>query len=398
MNRFLQFLLVMGACLVSVSVAAAEWRGSFAVEFSQYLEDKLDNDQHGNYLSAVFIPEFYHAWDNNRQSLTVTPFYRWDEHDKQRSHADLRELYWLYVADSYELSVGFRKVFWGTTESQHLVDIINQTDLVENPDGEDKLGQPMIASSLLTGWGNLELYLLPYFRERTFPGENGRLRTLPRVDTEDAALYQDSNRDKHIDWAFRWSNTFQSWDVGLSYFSGTNREPKLVPTVNSHGEIILLPYYELMQQTGLDIQGAEGAWLWKLEAVYRDTRSTNYFAFTAGLEYTFVNLSDSGFDIGGIAEYLYDERGLNSTSPFDDDVMLGIRITTNDLDATELLLGVIADRSSEARIYRLELNRRLTNHLKLNLDAMIFSGLPATDPYFSLRQDDHLKAELVYFF
>ncbi len=397
-NRLLQLLLIIGTSLVSLSTPAAEWRGLFALEFRQYLQDKLDSRQYDNYLSAVINPEFYHAWDNNRHSLTISPFYRWDEYDEQRSHADMRELYWLYIADSYEFSVGLRKVFWGTTESQHLVDVINQTDLVENPDGEDKLGQPMLASLVLTDWGNVELYVLPYFRERTFPGKHGRLRTIPRVDTEEAALYEDSKRNKHIDLALRWSNTLQSWDIGLSYFNGTNREPLLVPTINSEGEPVLLPFYELMQQSGLDIQGAEGALLWKMEAIYRDTRTTDYFASTAGLEYTFVNPIDSGIDISVLAEYLYDDRGPDATSPFDDDVMLGIRMTTTDVDPTELLFAVIADRSSEARIYRLELKRRITNHLKLNLEGMIFSNLQETDPFFSFQQDDYLKAELVFFF
>ena len=39
---------------------------------------------------------------------------------------------------------GVRRVFWGVAESNHLVDVINQTDAIENPDQEDKLGQPML--------------------------------------------------------------------------------------------------------------------------------------------------------------------------------------------------------------------------------------------------------------
>ena len=90
---------------------------------------------------------------------------------------------WLKVFDESELRVGLRKVFWGVTESQHLVDIINQTDLVESLDGEEKLGQPMINYALINDWGTLDLYLLPYFRERTFSGINGRLRSSLYVDT-----------------------------------------------------------------------------------------------------------------------------------------------------------------------------------------------------------------------
>ena len=87
----------------------------------------------------------------------------------------LREAYWAYEDWSYkgteiELLVGINKVFWGVTESVHLVDIVNQTDLVEDLDQEDKLGQPMVNLALQHDWGLLNIYLLPYFRERTFPG------------------------------------------------------------------------------------------------------------------------------------------------------------------------------------------------------------------------------------
>ncbi|MDD7885073.1 hypothetical protein [Flavivirga sp. 57AJ16] len=41
------------------------------------------------------------------------------------------------------------------TESNHLVDIINQTDAVETFDGEEKLGQPMVQLS----WGTDNIIL-----------------------------------------------------------------------------------------------------------------------------------------------------------------------------------------------------------------------------------------------
>lgn len=386
------------SCLFAVVAHSAEWRGEIGLEYRYFTESALDADQHESYTSAVIKPEFYQAWDNRRQSVTITPFYRWDQHDNNRTHADFRELYWLYIGDWFDVSVGIRKVFWGTTESQHLVDIINQTDLVENPDGEDKLGQPMLASNLLTSWGNIELYLMPYFRERTFPGEEGRLRSMPRVDTDETAFYEDSKGDQHVDWALRWSNTVGSWDIGLSYFYGTSREPRLFPAINSAGEPVLLPFYDLIHQYGLDVQGAEGAWLWKLEAIQRDSQQVDFFACTAGFEYTFYNIKDTGVDVGIVAEYLYDDRGDNATTSFEDDVMLGLRLTPNDVQSTEFLLAVIMDRAGDARFYNLETSRRLTDSVKINVEARMFSGLSGNDPYYSIRQDDYIEAKLVYFF
>ena len=75
-----------------------------------------------------------------------------------------------------ELSFGIKKVYWGVTESLHLVDVINQTDQVESFDGEQKLGQPMAHLSYLSKVGNFDFFYLPYARKRVFPAKEGRLR------------------------------------------------------------------------------------------------------------------------------------------------------------------------------------------------------------------------------
>jgi hypothetical protein len=75
--------------------------------------------------------------------LVFAPFARVDSEDDKRTHADVRELFWSALGDRWEFSLGAKQVFWGVAEFNHLVDIINQTDLVENIDGEEKLGQPM---------------------------------------------------------------------------------------------------------------------------------------------------------------------------------------------------------------------------------------------------------------
>lgn len=374
------------------------WRGSATAEQRYFTREALDPDQRNGYTSLMMLPELHTDWDQGRQSLTATPFYRWDQHDKQRSHGDMRELFWLYVGDSFETRFGLRKVFWGVAESQHLVDVINQTDLVENPDGEDKLGQPMASAKLFTSVGTWEMFVLPYFRERTFPGEVGRLRSAPRVDTEEDALYENSRKQRHIDYALRWAQTVGIWDIGLSHFYGTNRDPRLVQAVNRNGEPVLLPYYELMHQTGLDVQATLDNWLLKLEAIRRSSRTETYSAATTGVEYTFYGVFGSAMDTGLVAEYLYDSRRNNALTPFEDDIMLGLRLTPNDSQSTEFLLGVVADRHTSARAYSLEASQRLTDHVKLGVESRIFAGASSRDPLYSFRQDNYIQLELGYYF
>ena len=140
-----------------------------------------------------------------------------DQHNNERTNFDIRELTWLKAAENWELRVGVRKVFWGVTEFQHLVDVINQTGLVENINTEDKLGQPMINLALINDWGTVDLFVLFYFRERKFPGINGRLRTQPVID-DGLSEFESSAKEKHVDFALRYFHYTGDWDISVAHF------------------------------------------------------------------------------------------------------------------------------------------------------------------------------------
>ena len=385
-------------CLI-LEAQAGEWSGYIAGELRYFPESPLSTEQfNGANFALSAQPQYYHEWDDGDQSFTFVPFLRVDQHDSERSHFDIRELTWLKAAKTgnWELRLGIRKVFWGVTESQHLVDIINQTDLVEHIDGEQKLGQPMINLALINDWGTLDLFILPGFRERTFPGRKGRLLAngIP-VDT-DQVRYESGAKDKHVDWAVRWAQMFGDWDIGLSHFSGTGREPRFVPGRDTKGRFVFIPFYEQIEQTGLDLQLTQEAMLWKLEMISRKDRQERFTALTGGFEYTFVR--DSGAEIGFLTEYLFDDRHDNATNPFEDDMMLGLRLTLNDEQSTELLAGGIFDLDSSGSYYLLEASRRLGESWKLSLNAYIYSNIPYDDLSYGFRNEDFVQLELAWYF
>ncbi|PCJ57356.1 MAG: hypothetical protein COA73_10910, partial [Candidatus Hydrogenedentota bacterium] len=252
---------------VSMPASAFEWRGYVAGESRVFLHNPLWDGQDDALatLSISAQPELHHEWDGGYQQFVFTPFLRIDSVDDERTHFDIRELYWETSRERFDLRVGIRQVFWGVTESQHLVDIINQTDLVENVDGEDKLGQPMVNVALVRDWGTLDLFMLPGFRERTFPGSNGRLRPMLPIDNR-RALYESGAEEAHVDWAARYSHSLGGWDFGLSHFIGTSREPRFMLRADG---MRLVPFYDQINQTGLDVQWTRGSWLWKWESIVR---------------------------------------------------------------------------------------------------------------------------------
>jgi len=389
-------LLAVLGLTVAQPALSWEWRGWIAGEARVFLQDPTDPRQHGNNLSLALQPELYHVWDDGRQSVVFTPFARLDQGDVERTHADIRELTWLFAERSYEWRIGVRKVFWGVTESSHRVDIINQTDLVENPDGEDKLGQPMINLALVRDWGTLDFFLLTGFRERTFAGVEGRPRTIPRVEPRLTA-YESSQEERHIDLALRWSHYIGDLDIGLSHFHGTSRDPLLLPA-DYQGEIVLAPLYHLIDQTGLELQLTRGSWLWKLEAIRRTGELERYNAATAGFEYTFYGLFDSSADLGLVAEYLWDSRGDEATTPFEDDLFAGLRLTLNDVPSSEALLGMIRDREDESYLFSVEASRRFGNNWKGSLEARVFDVDRLDESLRAFARDDYIQLELAYYF
>ena len=375
---------------------ALELSGDVSVEGRLFAKDELYDDQKRNNGSIAFEPELYHEWlSSPNLSFTFVPFLRVDSADSERTHADIRELNFLMVGTPWELRVGIGKVFWGVTEFVHLVDIINQTDLVENIDGEDKLGQPMVHFSYPEDWGVVNIFLLPYFRERTYPGKEGRLRPPVKVDTDNPE-YESSAEENHIDFALRYSQTYDWGDLGIYYFRGTSREPILVPSLKKP---VLLPFYDQIDQVGLDLQLVFGNWLWKLESLYRDGTDDNFWAATGGFEYTFVSISDTMVDLGLITEYSYDDREDDATTPFQNDLLFGLRLGVNDAASTELLAGISFDLDDSGSVLQIEASRRLTDNLKISLEAWSFFDLEESQTYlYSIRDDDFVRLQLFYYF
>lgn len=385
-------LWVAGLLLTALSARPlnAQWSGLVGIESRLFPDAPLARGQERIGASLAFRPEYYRDWADGDQRFTFEAFMRLDFSDGNRTHFDIRELSWQLAAEAWELRLGIRTIFWGVTESQHLVDIINQTDLVEGPDGEDKLGQLMANFALIRGWGTLDFLVMTFFRERTFPGDDGRFRPILPVDTRNPE-FESSAEHLHLDWAVRWSHSVGYWDIGISHFSGTSREPRLVPRRGEDGDAVLVPRYDLIDQTGLDLQLTKGGWLWKLEAITRAGQGDRFAAFTGGFEYTLVGILGSNADLGLLTEYLFDSRGHLAATPFEDDVFFGGRLAMNDVQSTEFLAGVILDREDQASLFTVEGSRRMGDAWTLSVEARAFVGISPADPLYGMRKDDFFR-------
>lgn len=381
----------------------------FSLEVSSdhrfFFKDGLYNRQENYFASIAIEPEFTLKWDEGEQRIIGDLFGRLSTHDQNRSHWDIRELYYQIAKNDWEFSAGLKKIYWGVIESVHLVDVINQTDLVEGFDGEDKLGQPMLHYTWLSNLGTFEGFLLPYHRKRTLPGEEGRLRFPIVLDAADAE-YESDMDEFDLGGAFRYSNYFGVFDVGLSYIYHTNREF----LVRSNEAFQLVPYYEKMHQLGLEVQATTGAFLWKFEGINRYADSDDFVALAAGGEYTFSNIKSSGVDLGVLAEFIYDDRepiqfdfetgeisGSTGTG-FQKDIFVGGRLGFNDTQDSAILFGGLFDLEKEGKIFSLEAERRFAQNWKGELELRLFTDFEEDELFYFFRDDSFIQLNLGRYF
>lgn len=424
-------LLMTGILLVTQGASIFQWANAAEFEMSGYAgiewREHLDSGQFNTatteqatrQIGLTLEPEMVWSLADGEHTIVFKPYARIDSADEKRTHGDIRELSWMTYGDDWEVTAGISKVYWGVTESQHLVDIINQTDFVESPDGEDKLGQPMVKLTLLRDWGTVTGFVLPGFRERTFPGEEGRFRFALAVDT-DKAQYEAREEDDHVDFALRWTHSIEDYDLGVSWFQGTSRDPLFIPTDfvqvgPTPFEIAptkLAPMYTQINQLGFDLQATLDSWLWKFEAIYRSynesikddfnlggLRLEDYTAATGGFEYTFYSPFETNWDVGVLTEYQYDSRDNGQLALGQNDLFMGSRIGFNDAESSELLLGFIQDLDSAGtKSYVMEMSTRIGSSVKLNLDVFVPISDDSTNISAQFRRDDYVQLGLNYYY
>ncbi len=370
--------------------------GEIGVEGRLFVHNPQFADQMDGLQPSLF-GETNLEWEDDAgvHQVTVTPFFRIDGRDDERSHMDLREAYWRRVDDDYELLVGLNRVFWGVTESRHLVNVINQIDQVENTDEEDFLGQPMVNLTLQRDFGRFDLFVLPGFRERTFAGREGRLRLGLPVD-DSAATYDSDLEEWNVDFALRYAHFIGDWDVGLNLFQGTGREPTLETASDGTR---LIPHYDQITQAGLDLQYTTDAWLWKLEAIGRGGQGDAFAATVAGFEYTLFQVVESDADLGFLAEVLYDGRdGDAPGTRFDNDLFFGTRLTLNDVQDTNALLGAVVDWEDATTSLRLEADRRIGDHWRFELETQWLLQVDDGNGLAPFEEDSFIVTRLTRFF
>ena len=246
----------------------------------------------------------FHDFDESR--IVGEFIARSDEKDSGRRITEARQAYLRTPLVGFDIFVGNRQEFWGKAESKNVVDVINQSDAAANEGKSDKLGAPSISAERYLEIGDLQLWYISGFREKTFNDSDAHPSSGLPVSSAQYARKEGKDAD---DFAARLSSFAGEWDLAGSVFYGTARDPIL--SVASDGSA-LTPYYALQKSIGLEVQYTGDVTLLKWENLHGTQSSLmgahDFAAAVAGIEYTYYRPLETIWDIGWIGEVHHDER------------------------------------------------------------------------------------------
>ena len=381
----------------SFAIALLLAQPAFAVEINGTLSSRLDfypDHADGTASEGRSAEVKIDAFHDFGESRIVGEFIaRGDEKDSGRRITEARQAYLRTPLAGFDVFVGNRQEFWGKTESKNVVDVINQSDAAANEGKSGKLGAPSISAERYLDIGDLQLWYISSFREKTFNDSDAHPSSGLPVNSAQYARKVGKDAD---DFAARFSSFAGDWDLSGSVFYGTARDPIL--SVASDGSA-LNPYYALQKSIGLEAQYTGDVTLLKWESLHGTQSSLigahDFAAAVAGIEYTYYGPFETIWDFGLIGEIQHDDRPQAAANQF---VVAGVRLVFNDIADSNILFLASVDRKADQSFVSLEASRRINDVTSVKLTSQFYNARTATSAFGQLSDDDAVTLTLNMFF
>ena len=375
--------------LMAQSAFAGEVNGTLSSRLDFYPDHADGTLSEGR--SAELKIDAYHDFDDSR--VVAELIARVDENDGGRRITEARQAYLRTPMGGFDVFVGHRQEFWGKAESKNVVDIINQSDAAATEGKSGKLGAPSISAERYLDIGDLQLWYITSFREKTFNDSDAHPSSGMLVG---AAQYARKDGKDADDFAARLSSFAGDWDLAGSVFYGTARDPIL--SVASGGRA-LSPYYALQKSIGLEAQFTGDATLLKWESLHGTQSSMqgghDFAAAVAGIEYTYYGAFETIWDIGLIGEIQHDDRPQAAANQFG---VAGVRLVFNDIADSTILFLASADRKADQSLVSLEASQRINEFVSVKLSSQFYNARTPTSAFGQLSDDDAVTLTLNMFF
>ncbi len=375
--------------LLAHPVNGGELNGTLSSRLDFYPENADGTASEGRSVEVKI--DAFHDFDESR--IVGEFIVREDEKDSGRRITEARQAYFRTPFAGFDVFLGNRQEFWGKTESKNVVDLINQSDAAANEGKSGKLGALSISAERYVDIGDLQLWYISGFREKTFNDSDAHPSSGLTVNSAQYARKDGKDAD---DFAVRLSSFASDWDLAGSVFYGTARDPILTVAV---GGKALNPYYALQKSIGLEAQYTGDATLLKWESLHGTQSSLigtyNFSAAVAGIEYTYYRSFETKLDIGLIGEVQHDDRPQAAANQFG---VAGVRLVFNDIADSNILFLLSADSKMDQSIVSLEASQRINDVTSVKLTSQFYNARTATSAYGQLSDDDAVTLTLNMFF
>ncbi len=370
-------------------------KGYIGIDSHYYPKSNNELQEYGN-SSFVMQAELSHAW-NNSFFMKLTPFARLDAEYDDRNSTQIKEFELEYLNGRNLFHIGQRLLSWSTVETVNVLpitvaDVVNQRDIQGDPDGQEKLGRPMLSYTILGETTQLELHYMPFFVERLQPLIQSREHFAGgNFSIIEDGIYTDEDEETKASYAAKFEWVVGANNLALFHYSGYRNEPLYTPIDNEN----LQQLYFSTNTSGITLQSSISSWLIKLEAAYNDTEENNdyvlpheYSSFIGGVEYTLIRPNKHA-DLGFFVEYVYDSRDSGPfRTPFEDDLFYGFRWASNNHDDATLLGGVLSDLDDHANIFHLNYKQRIGNDFGIDITARFYDI--KDDTLMIVYENEHL--------
>lgn len=377
-----------------------EYKGNIGVEtayFNHDMENKRDNQS----AFRFELDGKYKIKNNQKIVAKVKAIY--DTNDNKRRYFDINDLYFQHDFKNYSFLIGKSTRFWGAMEFYNQSDTFNTKDLLDNPfDYESKVGAWNIAYTRF--FDNSEFSIIAKLHEEKQRMQESRsiYNFLPYSYNE--KLDTDSDDVPTIYLKYSSSIDEHQIDYSVIYQNGYDEQRYLVPNLSKDNNISSMQQhaYTVDKFMGFGTM-VQGDTLYKTELAYtssHDNKVADYAQGSIGLEHTLYGVYDK-MDVGIIAEYYkyksFQNRRHNAKDfgkLFDDDLALGARLAFNDMDSSEVLVGLDVDRHNKEKVLFVDYDTRIDDKYKLKVSFQHFDA--KQDSSFS--DGNTMRVELGYYF
>lgn len=308
---------------------------------------------------------------------------------------DVRQATVQWRGERSEWSVGALAETWGVLEAWNPVDIVNQRDLAEDFQGKVKLGQPGATAQLRWDRATLSLYALTAARERRYGEGRDRLAPLPAPLREQR--FENGRWSPSL--AARGQFRLGAFDLAVSHYRGHSREPLLRPRLGPQGLSGLDAFYARIDQSALEAQYVLGDSVLKAELIRQRNPAESFWGGGLGIETTRSKFAGGTGDLALYAEYYRDRRSEASpTTPFQNDVFVGLRYTCNDAADTVLEARSTYDLDRRSNLLDLRASRRVFGDGVLSLQWLQPLSADDDPALQGLADDTQLKLGFAWYF